>query len=84
MFTFSSEMMTQCKRTLAVGVPLTSATCIQCLNMESKVYDLLKGRMDLHWYCGECDKQAMATIKADWEIEEKYAAYMSFPDLENG
>ena len=69
-FTDESDKLMQCER-------CDGATCIQCLNMESKVYDLLKGRMDLHWYCGECDKQAMAAIKADWEIEEKCAAYMS-------
>ena len=65
----SAEMM-QCER-------CDGATCIQCLNMDSNMYDLLKGRMDLHWYCGVCDKQAMAAIRADWEIEEKCAVYMS-------
>lgn len=52
------------------------AFCIKCLNMETSVYDTLKNRPDVHWYCVACDKQAMTAIKADWEIEERCATYM--------
>ena len=37
---------------------------------------MLKLRQDVHWYCPSCDKQAMTAIKADWEIEERCAAYL--------
>lgn len=52
-------------------------TCIKCLDMDTEMYEVLTSRVDVHWYCTACDRQAMSAIKTDWEIEEKCAAYMA-------
>ena len=69
-FSDEDDRLMQCER-------CDGATCIKCLGMEPVVYDMLKGRVDLHWYCGPCDKLAMSAVRADWEIEEKCAMYMA-------
>ena len=68
-FVSEDAKMLQCER-------CDGATCITCLRMDANAYELLKCRMDLHWYCGTCDRQAMSATKADWEIEERCAMYM--------
>ncbi len=65
-----NDKLMQCER-------CDGATCTKCLGMDDGAYDLLKGRLDLHWYCGTCDKLAMSAVKADWEIEERCASYMA-------
>ena len=69
-FSNDDDKLMQCER-------CDGATCIKCLNMDSSMYEMLKGRLDVHWYCPACDKQAMTAVRSDWEIEEKCAAYMA-------
>ena len=68
-FSNSNDKLMQCER-------CEGATCTSCLNIDNNLYELLTGRIDLHWYCSECDKQAMTAIKAEFEIEERCSAYM--------
>lgn len=53
-----------------------SAYCCECLNMSFEMYDLMNNRPDIHWFCTDCDKQAMTAVKGDWEIEERCAKYL--------
>ena len=50
--------------------------CCNCLGMNSSTYDLMNSRPDIHWFCIDCERQAMLAVKGDWEIEERCAKYL--------
>jgi hypothetical protein len=49
--------------------------------MTQATYDLMNNRPDVHWFCVECEKQALTAVKCDWEIEERCAQYMETLNL---
>ena len=50
--------------------------CCNCLGMNSSSNDLMNSRPDIHWFCIDCERQAMLAVKGDWEIEERCAKYL--------
>ena len=49
--------------------------CTECLDMEDDEYKLMTNRQDLHWFCQQCQKKAMMSIKTEKEIEDRCNAY---------
>lgn len=45
--------------------------CIQCLDMPVKLYNQLSSRLDIKWFCPQCNEKVEKNLKADREIEEK-------------
>jgi len=50
--------------------------CIQCLDMPSKLYNQMVGRLDIKWFCPLCNEKVEKNLKADREIEEKCKLFM--------
>jgi hypothetical protein len=49
--------------------------CWRCLDISVKEYSWLSKRPDLHWYCSECEGNALLSIKTDKEIAKQCADY---------
>ena len=53
--------------------------CLECTGMNAEQYKVLNapGITDLiHWYCKECNENAIRAVKTDKEIEERCQNYM--------
>ena len=45
--------------------------CIKCLKISSNEYKVLIGRSDCHWFCPECEEQALTDVEIGMDIEAK-------------
>ena len=50
--------------------------CIKCLKMYSNDHKVLNSRSDCHWFCPECEEQALTDAKIGMDIEAKYRQYI--------
>ena len=44
--------------------------CTQCLDMPAKLYDFLTSRIDVKWFCPNCNEKVERNLKADRDIED--------------
>ena len=53
--------------------------CLPCLpEMDEADYNILsKPNLGCHWYCKECEKDALTAVKTDREIEERCKTFMA-------
>ena len=50
--------------------------CLSCSMMSSVLYDLMnKNSQGVHWFCKECDSQAMKDVQTGQQIEERCKFY---------
>ena len=49
--------------------------CVKCLKMSSNEYKVLNSRSDCHWFCPECEEQALTDVKFGMDIEAKCRQY---------
>ena len=50
--------------------------------MSSNEYKVLISRSDCHWFCHECEEQALTDVKIGLDMEAKCRQY--FPIIEDG
>ena len=53
--------------------------CLPCIGMTPAQYDLLNADLGelIHWYCTDCNENAVRAVKNDNEIEERCKSYMA-------
>jgi len=67
-----NEAMLQCER---CENWFCAYTCVEP-KLNDDEYKFMK-KMNCHWYCQECEHQAIQAVKYDKEIEERCSAYLS-------
>ena len=51
--------------------------CAECLGMSEAVYSFFVASGNgSHWYCNDCERQAMRAVKVDRTIEEECSKYL--------
>jgi len=68
-FTSSKDKLMQCER-------CEDWCCKNCLCMPDGVYRYLTARKDIHWFCVDCEKNALRAVKQDHQIEERCEIYL--------
>ena len=63
-FTSSKDKLMQCER-------CEDWCCKNCLCMPDGVYRYLTARKDIHWFCVDCEKNALRAVKQDHQIEQR-------------
>lgn len=59
--------------------------CLSCSKLSSDQYDILTtGATGVHWYCNDCNFQAVQAVKTDNDIEEKCKQYFESVKAEIG
>ena len=51
-----------------------------CLNMSDPEYTFYIEHPHCHWFCSDCEAQALKSVQTDMEIEEKCREYMKVYD----
>ena len=49
--------------------------CIKCLKTFSNEYEVLSSISDCHWFCPECEEQALTGVKIGIDVEAKCRQY---------
>ena len=48
---------------------------MKCLEMSYNEYEVLNSRSDCHWFCPECEEQALTDVKIGMGIEARCRQY---------
>src|SRR5664279_1226283 len=55
--------------------------CCKCLDLSEEEYAWLTKRSDLHWYCKDCEGNALLSIRTDKEIAQRCTDYFKTVEI---
>lgn len=55
--------------------------CWKCLDLSEEEYIFLTNRSDLHWYCKNCEGNALLSIRTDKEIAQRCTDYFKSVEI---
>ncbi len=69
-FTNEDDKLIECER-------CGNWNCAKCCGYNDVQYNVLTTRAEIHWYCDNCQQDAILAVQSDRDIEEKCNHYMS-------